>query len=512
MALMVLSPTTALAHAERDVEFPPGKGHVPKYSKSGDTLLVCNSTSDVAIAKLPPRAEARNERLLERCRRNGFRSVQTAIDHVKKQNSRVLLLPGTYRERKTLKRELPKSCEELKDVEILEYEEQKKCPTLQNIITIFGDGKDDDVVCDNALCGLQIEGTGARPQDVKLEGAYRRLNVVRADRADGIYLRNFTAQGATFNAVYILQTDGFVIDRLVGRWNNEYGFLTFASDHGLYKKCEAYINGDSGLYPGAAAPHYGWRPSVEIRRCKSHHNTLGYSGTAGDSTYVHHNKFYKNSVGIVTDSFFPDHPGLPQNSAHFVNNWIYSNNKNYYKNYTNGECEKPDKKRDYRGGVVCPAIPAPVGTGHLIAGGNYNVVGHNYIYNNWRHGAMLFWVPAAFREETGPEHSQDTSHANRYIANIMGLTPTGEEKPNGNDFWWDEQGYANCWFNNDGGKDGISSNPSTLPKCDENPSENPAGNSAKTALLAPCAAWSRENHHPEGCDWMEKPSKPENGG
>lgn len=509
VTLLVLAPTSAFAHAEREVEFPPGPGRVPKYSNSGPSLVVCTQKSDDLIKKLSGKIRQRNEQLLERC---DYRSIQTAIDNVEKKNSRILILPGTYRERKTLRKELPASCEELKDVDILEYEEQKKCPTLQNIITVFGDGKDDDVVCDNDLCGLQIEGTGAKPNHVKLEGAYRRLNVLRADRADGIYLRNFTAQGSEFNAVYILQTDGFVIDRLIGRWNDEYGFLTFASDHGLYKRCEAYINGDSGVYPGAAAPHWGARTSIEIRRCKSHHNTLGYSGTAGDSTFVHHSKFYKNSVGIVTDSFFPDHPGLPQNSAKFTNNWIYSNNKDYYKNYENGECDKPIKERDYRGGVVCPAIPAPIGTGHLIAGGNSNIIGYNYIYNNWRDGATLFWVPAALREETDPAHSHDTSHNNHYIANIMGVSPTGEERPNGNDFWWDEQGYGNCWLDNVGGTDGVSSDPATLPVCGENPSDNPAGNPAKTGLLAPCAAWSRENHHPAGCDWMERPEKPESGG
>ena len=45
-----------------------------------------------------------------------------------------------------------------------------------------------------------------------VDAQYRRLNAVRADRASGIYLRNFTAQRTTFNAVYILESDGFVID------------------------------------------------------------------------------------------------------------------------------------------------------------------------------------------------------------------------------------------------------------------------------------------------------------
>ncbi len=498
----------AWGHAEREVDFPPGPGSVPEYRTKGPSLVVCRKDSDERIKKLPRALRERNEDLFRRCRREGFSSIQSAINHVEKRGTRILLLPGVYRETETLAKPLPKDCDELKDTPILSYEEQKKCPTLQNIITIFGDGKDKDIVCDGPLCDLQIEGTGNDPGDVILDGDWKRLNVLRADRADGVYLRNFTAQRAPFNAVYILQTDGFVIDRLVGRWNDEYGFLTFASDHGLYKRCEAYVNGDSGVYPGAAAPHHGTRPSITIRHCRSHHNMLGYSGTAGNSTYVHHNRFYKNGVGIVTDSFFPDHPGLPQNSAVFVQNKIYSNNKNYYRNYTNGKCDKPFEKRGIEEGTVCPAIPAPVGTGLLIAGGNYNIVGNNYIWNNWRHGTMQFWVPATFRGDDDPNQQYDTSNFNRYIANNMGFSPSGQDRPNGNDFWWDEEGAGNCWERNEGGKDGITSEPDPLPDCDRTPVFSP-GDSVKQAFLVPCATWSRENHHPTGCDWMEKPPKPE---
>ncbi|MDQ3955658.1 MAG: right-handed parallel beta-helix repeat-containing protein, partial [Actinomycetota bacterium] len=508
LAVALVPASPVLGHEERALVFPPGPGSVPKYSIKGPLLVVCKKSSKARIEKLPKRVRERNLELLRKCKRDGYRSIQSAINHVTKKGSRIKILPGRYRERKTLAKPMAKGCAELQDTAVLTYEEQVKCPTLQNIITVFGDSDDEDIVCDEPVCDLQIEGTGARPGDVVLDGDWKRLNVLRADRADGIYLRNFTAQRAPFNAVYILQTDGFVIDELVGRWNYEYGFLTFASDHGLYKNCEAYLNGDGGLYPGSAAPHQGVEPSIEIRRCKSHHNTLGYSGTAGNSTYVHHNKFYKNTLGVVTDSFFPDHPGLPQNSARFVHNKIYSNNKDYYKNYTNGKCDKPFEEMGIEEGTVCPAVPVPIGVGLLIAGGNHNIVGENHIYDNWRYGTMQFWVPAALREEHDPDKQYDTSNYNRYIGNVMGSSPAGKMLPNGLDFWWDEEGAGNCWEINDGGEDGITSDPEELPDCTGNPVFSP-GDSAKQAFLVPCATWSREDHHPEGCDWMEKPEKPE---
>lgn len=134
-----------------------------------------------------------------------------------------------------------------------------------------------------------------------------------------MYLRNFTVQQAEFNAIYVLETDGFAVDRVVARGNDEYGILAFASDHGLIQHVNAYYNGDSGIYPGSGsdlnADNPEFKPTryaIEIRHSKSHDNTLGYSGTAGNSILAHHNEFYDNATGIATDSLFPGHPVCPR--------------------------------------------------------------------------------------------------------------------------------------------------------------------------------------------------------
>lgn len=116
-----------------------------------------------------------------------------------------------------------------------------QCRHNQNLVAILG------------KTNLQIEGTGATRLDVVVDAKYQKLNAIRADKSNGIYFRNFTAQRTTFNSLYVLAGDGFVIDDVLTRWNDEYGFLTFASDHGLYKNCESYGNGDSGIYPGSAS-------------------------------------------------------------------------------------------------------------------------------------------------------------------------------------------------------------------------------------------------------------------
>lgn len=503
---LVVPPTGALAHAERKVKFPSGKGEVPTYRTSGPALLVCKRAETLQrIQNLPGKARERNLQLYEGCRRDGFRNIQAAVDAVRERGSRILILPGVYREKPSLAEPTGK-CAELDAGGILSYGQQRKCPHVQNLISILGDGPDKNIKCDGRLCDLQIEGTGVRPEDVIVDNNFRKLNAIRADRADGVYFRNFTVQKSEFNSVYVIQTDGFVLDRMVGRWNDEYGFLTFAVDHGLYKRCEAYGNGDGGLYPGSASDLHGKRPSVEIRRCNSHHNLLGYSGTAGNSTYVHHNRFHHNTAGVTMDSLFPNHPGLPQDSATFKHNRIFSNNQDYYRYVDDGTCSKPMRKRGYEDGVVCPKFGVPIGTGILVAGGNENLFRKNWIWNNWRYGGIQFWIPSVLREEFDPGLQYDTSHFNRWVRNRMGVAPNGDPKPNGLDFWWDLEGEGNCWKGNEAAAGAeISSDPLVLPGCDAPSVMSPVSQNFR---FATCATWSEENNHPPGCDWMDPPSRP----
>ncbi|MCA1702861.1 MAG: right-handed parallel beta-helix repeat-containing protein [Actinobacteria bacterium] len=508
----LLVPIAAMAHREREVEFPDGTGSVPKFRTSGPSIVVCKKDTLKRISTYPPKLKARNKKLNARCR---FHNIQAAVDAAKRPKTRILIQPGRYLERPSLKPASDKCADAYKRAEdddtgndTLTFEDEQKCRHAKNLIAILGDGSDKDIKCDGALCKMQLEGTGKRPEDVVIDGQFKKLNVIRSDRADGAYFKNFTVQHSHFNGLYVMQQDGFVIDKVLGRWNDEYGFLTFAVDHGLYKNCEAHGNGDSGVYPGGEPSFHGTRYSVEIKHCRSHHNLLGYSGTGGDSVYVHDNRFWDNTVGISMDSFVGGHPGVPQNSTVIEDNLIYSNNQDFYKYWDDGTCNKPSAERGYEKGVVCPTFGVPIGTGILTAGGNENIFGMNHIYNNWRYGTMLLWVPAGFRGEDDPEKQYDTSHFNRYFGNFMSTTPDGKPSKNGLDFWWDEEGAGNCWMSNTSAAGEITSDPSTLPECGEVPVFS-TGNTAKTGLLAPCATWSPDNNHPPNCDWIDKPNKPE---
>jgi len=561
-ALTMAMPIRAMAHAERtSTNPPPDTGGLPEHrvidpaDTSQALLVVCKGDAAAGASKAAidgftdARLQALDRALLQRC---GFQDLQAAVNAVSARGTNIAVLPGTYREEPSL-HDYPAGspCPALLDEAnaaalqntspILSYADQLACPNVLNLVAILGDPQQrypdlcnpGDSSPATRLCDLQIEGMGQCPLDVVFDGQFKRLNVIRADRAWGTYMRNLTVQHSLFNGVYYIEDDGFVFDRVVARWNDEYGVLSFTSDHGLYTDCDTYGNGDSGVYPGAQAQRYGMRSSVEVRRCRIHHNTAGFSGTAGDSLYVHDNDIYDNSVGISNDSFVPGHPGVPQNSSVYVHNRIYSNNEDFFRYARDGTCNKPFAQRGYDHGVVCPSSQFPVGTGIMFAGSDFNVVAENWIYDNWLWGTLQFLVPAAFRGDSDPNHQLDNDNANRYYRNFMGQDPQGHWHPNGIDFWWDEFGVENCWKDNQpaAGKQIHSSPPefyvpnflrpaspaittgpeaptAHLVECYENPVLG-TGNTAKQLALVPCSQYNQHSDpNPVGCGWLHAPPPP----
>jgi hypothetical protein len=518
IATLLLTPGTAAAHEERDVTFPDGSGAVPEYRSDGPQLLVCKTDrADFAdrIAGFSAEARERNLDLFEQCQADGFRHLQEAVDAAG-PGTRILVLPGLYQEEPSLQPPTGE-CADIDapwansggsgkgehdrhraTYQVLSYEQQVACPNEQNLVAVLG------------IADLQIEGTGEDPTDVVVDAQYRKLNAIRADRADGFYLRNLTAQRTTFNNVYVMETDGFVIDTVLARWSDEYGFLSFANDHGLFTNCEGYGNGDAAIYPGSSsdinrdAGHEVERYAIEITGCYAHHNLLGYSGTAGNSVWAHNNVFVNNAAGVAMDSAFSDHPGMPQNHALFERNIIGDNNQDYYRYVRDGTCLLPVAERGYEDGVVCPAVGLPVGTGVINPGGNYNLWRENWVYGHSYAGFIASWVPGFIRGETGWSEQFDTSHHNRYLGNRLGITPDGDERPNRLDFWWDGQGSGHCWDD----PRGASTDPLAVPACgaDGLPTGPPVtrhvAEPMKLMKLYVCAEYSRDDQFmPANCDW-----------
>ena len=488
------APPSAFAHRERPTTFPdPAAASVPRYRTAGPALVVCKPDSQARIARLAASNRRRNLRLLSQCR---YAHVQAAVNDAQ-PGSRILVLPGVYREEpsRAAPNEDPRCANLLVTsndgrAQVPSYAYQAQCPNAQNLIAIVGKRE------------IQIEGTGDAPSDVLLFGDRRKLNVVRADRADGVVLRNFTVQYSDFNNVYVLETNGFRLERIVSRWSREYGVLSFTSDNGLYSHITAYGSGDSGVYPGSGPQgHCQWY-GIELRRINAYGNTVGLAGTSGDGLWIHDSRFHHNAVGLGFDSVFRNHPGMPQDCTKIERNRIYSNNLDVYTAQRDTYCRAPVLARDPR--IVCPTVLPPMGTGIVFAGGNGNIVRDNWIYDNWRYGAMLFWVPAFIRGVDDPALQNDTSHSNQYVGNRMGRTPGGMRAPNGLDFWWDEEGSGNCWE----GNGTVRSDPARLPACSPPAPFTPA-NPAKFTQLVACADWNPlTNTDPPGCAWTRRPARP----
>jgi len=535
LGALALAPA-ASAHPERTTFFPDHtKGERPSYRKTGPSLVVCKPDSMQRVRQIyagrGPKNTRKRRLRAKQMRRCRFEHIQAAVDAAK-TNDRILILPGLYREEPSravpfVDRRCPfednRLWEETNDGhgegneravgssgKVPRYEYHVRCRNSRNLIQVLGDSVEDpDRECDQK-CNLQIEGLGRRPTDVVVEGDRIKKDVIRADRADGFYIKNLTVEQAAFNGLDVVETNGFLIKQLEARWNQNYGVLTFTSDNGLYEDIDAFGNGDSGIYPGSGPEGHCQRFGIEIRDVRSYGNIMGQSGTAGNGTWVHDSKFYGNSAGIINDSFVTGHPGMPQDCSKWTDNEIYSNNLDLYGDDREAYCNStPFEKR--RREYVCPKFQVPIGTGFGFYGANGNILENNRIWDNWRSGYRLFWVPAAVRGENDPAKQSDTSNGNRIQRNVFGIDREGRPDPNGQDVFWDEQGVGNCWQNNRTAAGvGMTSDPPELPNCRFGGSRTQSSDPSKAAPEVTCSTWDpKDNPNPPGCTWFTVPSEPQ---
>jgi hypothetical protein len=545
----------------------------------GNTRVVCKANSVAIVQRAIKRAVAKgyymrptdhrsfskasgrhllkiNKALFKKC---AYHQIQPAVT-ASRNNDRVVVMPGLYTEPTSRsKPTFDEACAKYRtksdggDPGALSHEYQIMCPNDANLISVVGRDRGKGIAGDpvkplvdrhgipNAgkciRCNLQLEGSGVSADDVIVEAGDARAGNggpsaighkkdvgVFADRADGFVLRNMTIRHAREHDIYVVETDGYVLDKFKTYYAGSYGVLTFVGDHGVIQNCDAAGNGDSGVYPGSGAPtlvdrdtsfYPTARYSQTMRWCDSHHNTGGFSGTNSHGTLVTKNNFYDNSLGYTTDVFTAaGHPGFPQQGNVIDGNNFYSNNFNPYK----------------PGSDVPPFIGSPVGTGLWLAGGNDNVVRNNRFFDNWRRGMMLFAVPDA--TVCGPILGDtktpipgcsiagiSTSYGNDVYGNKMGVAPSGAVKPNGTDFFWDAfpTNTGNCFWGNTAapGKK-VTANPGTsLPSCSNGTKPKTSiglGNVLAEAELLACLAGYQLEGYPAGsdtyCSWAKTPAKP----
>src|SRR4051812_27871844 len=287
------------------------------------------------LKKLSAKAAKRwltlNRKFRKKCRYSEIQPAVTASDN----NDRVVVMPGVYTEPTARKvPDFPPECEKYREVSekgagAVSYAYQVHCPNAQNLIAVIGradtgepdpssspTGRADPHGLPNAgpciRCNLQIEGSGPAPDDTVVDAGNVKSGdrapidpvkdvTLKADRADGFVFRDMTLRHAAEHDIYVLETDGYLLQRGRYMYAGEYGTLTFASDHGLTSVCEAMGNGDAGVYPGGA-PDTGEmrdrsyypqaRLNQAITKCDLHHNNMGSSGTMGNAVHIYGNNYY----------------------------------------------------------------------------------------------------------------------------------------------------------------------------------------------------------------------------
>lgn len=495
-----------------------------------ETLVVCQKDSLARLRQSLAQVELSTNRRKDAKRKKAvlslnrawaklcrFSEIQTAVNAANNGDT-IVIMPGFYTEPTSRKapHNDPKCAGMISEdgsraAPTPTYEYHVACPNDINLIALIGRelGDSDKAPC--IRCNVHFYGSGVRPEDVVIDAAKEPKDPgvtgdlfvegrpsaegikevgLRFERADGAYITNVTVMHLREHGFYSMETDGVTYHRVKAFNNADYGHLSFATDHLLFEDSETAGSGDAGIYPGAAPPSAPRMNSI-IRRNDTHHNVIGLSGSMGSGLHIYDNDFHDNSSGIVVDSISrAGHPGYPQRGTTFENNRIYSNNFDTYSDQA----------------WIRSVTFAPIGVGILVGGGNDNVTTKNFIYDNWRWGVGLITVPDIVTEQDSPDDANiSTSHRNRVIDNVFGMTPDGKRRlPNGVDIWWDELGESNCWELN--GE--VTSDPASVPNCTAYPNIG-HGNPVKEAELVNCSSAEETRPGTLGCSWWDVPPRPE---
>ena len=232
---LVLATGAALAHSERPINSPPRPGSVPDGNRrSAHTLVVCKPSSKptraehadihlrlrtttgaaLALAQAQEVAWHRNNRLFKKCR---FEHIQAAVNAALSDTA-IEVMPGVYREEPS--RAAPTtSCGDLNCA--YSYEYHVAHPNDANLVAILG------------KTNITLEGTGADPHDVLVDVGFAKDVGIRCDRCTGFIVRNLWERDANEHGIYVVESDGYVFDRTIGSFNDDYSLFSFASDHGL---------------------------------------------------------------------------------------------------------------------------------------------------------------------------------------------------------------------------------------------------------------------------------------
>ncbi len=164
-------------------------------------------------------------------------------------------------------------------------------------------------------------------------------------------------------------------------------FASNSAGPGIYTQVYANNQADSAFYIGACPDC-----NTTLDHAHAENSDLGYSGTnSGGHLLVQNSEFNNNQSGFVTNSQNNDDAPSPQSGKCPAGEtgptgtescWLFTKNLVHDNNNPNVP-------------TTGSAEAAPVGTGVVIAGGRFDTVSENKIYNNGSWGVLLAPYPDA---------------------------------------------------------------------------------------------------------------------
>ena len=319
---------TALAHPERQAFFPdPNKGAVPEprraQQEAADRLQV-----ELASGSSRRSSRARSG-AASGC--SAWGSTSSAASATSRPRSTTPRATTASRSCRALYREEPSrkvpvdqpQCAAMfetpddGDAPVPNFEHQVKCPNSRNLIAIIGDSlADPDRECDHK-CNLLMEGLGRKPQGRQDRGRpaeegrhprrprRRLLPPQRVGRAGRVQRRRRRRDQRLPPA-----------GRSVAPYAQNYGVLTFASDHGLYDAHRGVRQRRLGHLPGlrARGPLQALRdrdPQRQLPRQRA--RLLGHRGQRHLDARLERST--TTTPASPTTRSRPGHPGMPQDCS-----------------------------------------------------------------------------------------------------------------------------------------------------------------------------------------------------
>ena len=319
-----------------------------------------------------------------------------------------------------------------------------------------------------------------------IEGDRLKKDVIRADRADGFFLRNVWVEQGAFNDVDVVETNGFqpaparhALRPELRRAHLRLRQRPLRAHRGVRQRRLRHL---PGLGPRGPLPALRDRdPPRQLAPQRA--RLLGHGGQRHLDAQLEVPPQQRRHLRRLVRLRPPRHAAglLEVGHQRRSTRTTRTTSRTTATPTARTRRSRSAARRSCARSSRCRSAPASSSTASTS-----NLISNNTIYDNWRSGVRLFWVPAAVRGENDPAKQFDTSNGNKFIGNQLGYDD-GKRQPNGVDFFWDEQGIGNCWPGNQapGGK--VTSDPATLPQCPAGLALPAVGNPAKIAAEAPCA-------------------------